>query len=51
MKKLTKYLQKMGIQVIHKIFHIIKVITNVLAYIYQDKQTRVFLNKLILQEN
>ena len=32
-------------------FHIIKIIINSLIQIYQGKQVRIFLNRLILQEN
>ena len=32
-------------------FHFIKIVINLLARIYQDKQIQVFLKKLILQEN
>ena len=38
-------------QKIYSNFHIIKIIINSLEQIYQDKQIRIYLNKLTLQEN
>ena len=52
MKNLLKCQEMLTIQ--HEIYLIICIIRNIitlLALIYQDKQIRVFLNKLILQEN
>ena len=36
---------------IYQIFLTIRIVINSLGQIYQDKQIRVFLNKITLQEN
>ena len=52
MKNLSKYQEMVTIQLeICYIICIIKIIINSLVQIYQDKQMRIFVNKLILQEN
>ena len=51
MKNLSKCQELMIIQQkIYKIFRVIKIIINLLVEIYQDKQIRIFFNKLIFRE-
>ena len=52
MKNLLKCQEMMTVQQeTYYIICIIKIIIDLLAFIYQDKQIKIFLNKLILQEN